>query len=112
MTPAVVADSKKAATEPLIVYAGRFARKCLLEQMCPEGHPVLEVEHQLIAEARANLHAHLLRHGKWNRADTERKIRWYAAEKAALLIEDPSIRRLVTIAIQSKPLDDAFPSVN
>jgi len=111
MTPGVVVNFKKASSEPLLLYAARFARKCLLEHLCSPEHPVLDVERQLISEARIKLHEHLLRNG-WNRVEAEAEIRQFASEKAAVMIEDVGIQKLVMAAIRSKSLDDAFPNVN
>jgi hypothetical protein len=111
MTPGVVAHLKHAAIRPVALYAARFARRCLLEHLCPPDHPVLNVEHQLLAEARKRLHEHLLQN-QWDRKDVERRIRDQASEKAAFLIEDSAIRDVVIAKIRIASLDEAFPVID
>lgn len=97
--------------EPVFVYAGRFARKCLLEHICPPDHPVLAVEHQLIREAREHLQEKLLVDG-WNRDVIECEIRRYACNKLTYLVDDSTTRKIVMQTIWNKSLDDIFPSIN
>jgi hypothetical protein len=111
MTPGVVAHLKHATVEPLALYAARFARQCLLEHLCSPGHPVLDVERQLLAEARKRLHEHLLR-SQWDRKDVEKRIRDHASEKAAFLIEDFTTRSTVIAKIRVASLDEAFPVID
>lgn len=107
----VVANSKRGLLKPIELYATRFARKCLLEHLCPTGHSVLAVENQLVSEARNLLHQRLLT-SKWCREKIEEQIRRRAIESIGRLTEDAFILETVTADIQNRSLDDAFPSVN
>ena len=112
MNAGVVAQPRRDATpDPMALYAGRFARRCLLEHFCASDHPVLTVERQLLEQARSCLHDFLLSnpHG---RSEVEQHIRRLASEKVVAMVEDPAVCKLVLAAIRAKPLDDAFPSVN
>jgi hypothetical protein len=99
-------------SDPVKVYASRFARKCLLDRICSPDHPVLAVERRLIAEAKESLHTHLLARSGWNRIDMESKIRKHASNRVASLAEDKLALDTVLSDIWAKSLDDAFPEIN
>ena len=110
MTLEIVIDDSS-PSKPIVLYAIRFARRCLLERLCPTGHSVLNVEHQLVSEAKKELHVFLLQNG-CNRSEVERQIRKYAKKHVTALTEDIDIRKTVMEDISSKSLDDAFPVIN
>jgi hypothetical protein len=98
--------------DPVVLYAARFARKCLLEHLCPTGHPVLDMEIQLISEAKNGLQNHLLQNGEWCELFIKDKIKQHAIKKVCMLAEDDDVCKKVALKIQNNSLEDIFPSIN
>jgi len=48
---------KTAVFPEIRTYSLRYVRRLLLEELCKSGHPVLDVENQLMAEAAASIRA-------------------------------------------------------
>lgn len=106
-----VVNEKGMDNSHLVLFATRFARKCLLEYLCPGGHPVLDVERKLLGDAQTKLHEHLLKVG-WDRRRVESIIRKCAVEKLQDIVEDSAVKRSLIEIVQKKSLDEAFPEIN
>jgi hypothetical protein len=90
----------------------RFARHCLLEHLCSPDHPILNVEAQLLAEAKQILYEFLLFNPQ-KREDVEAVIKRIAINKATQMTENSEMRRTVLATVYNRPLDNnIFPSIN
>lgn len=107
-----VSVQSRRSSSPLAMYAGRFARRCLLEQLVPAGHPILDVETQLLAEAKRLLREFLMDDPR-KRREVESAIRTLATEEALAMTEDSEMQRVVIHAVRTRPFDeDLFPIMN
>ena len=94
-------------------YAHRLARLCVLTAQCPEDHPMLSTERNLMDMARSKLQEALLRKLSVDgfrrmRPDLEYLIRQSAKEDASLWSVPAGSRAPILRAIDAEPLDSLF----
>lgn len=99
--------------EPLRTYATRFARLCYLRTVCPEDHPVVTTEKQLLDMARSKFQEAMF--SKYDEDDVpgirpilESEIRRLAKSGLEQQISDLETRRRVSSSIDEESFDRLF----
>ena len=99
----------------LRVYANRMARRMLLTRFCGDGHPVLEIEENLVQMARSRLQESLLIHF----GDLERiklkvffMVRKIARERIRTSDVDLDVKNSLLEELEAMSVEELFPLVH
>lgn len=112
-----MARGARSSDDVVRTFALRLARRCLLEQLCPKDHPVLDTERQLVEMARSKLQEHLtIFHSRDDFEIVAAKMRTriveLAEKKTRHQIDDDALCHAVINAIRMENLDDLVPVLN
>jgi hypothetical protein len=105
------------APDVVRTFALRLARRCLLEQLCPADHPVLDTERHLVEMARSKLQEHLIVAYGPERFETavvalKAEILEIAERKTFNQIDDDALCHAVIDAIRREDFDSLVPVLN
>jgi hypothetical protein len=91
-----------AAVSPDVrTYSLRYVRRLLLEELCRSGHPILDVENQLMAEAAASIRAS----GRPAR-ESVAAVKEAVMRRILMAAEDPELKSKFIDRLESDGFDD------
>lgn len=97
---------------PETTFAVRLARLHYLQHHFPNGHPVLDIEEQLVQMAASELREHVLKAAgtgeRGIRRKLEGRIRKESESRLAALVPDPGTRKRIVRRMRKHSLDRIF----